>query len=244
MTIKHYLAMPSYNLAVDAYVCFANRHIVFSDLRDDRYRCLSEENSSLIVEAFPAFAKDTSQLAPAGCRRQNERLERLMTALASEDLVTTSSDGRPFAPIEVPTPGVSLLNDTQRQASSAPSRHLARFIYAAAKASAKLRTQSIRITTARVGARRLRAEKGARPELLHEFNSAFHRLRPSFPRAYLCRFDSLALMDFLATNGCHPLWVFGVRCEPFGAHCWVQDGEYVLNETLEVVREYTPIMAF
>jgi hypothetical protein len=36
--------------------------------------------------------------------------------------------------------------------------------------------------------------------------------------------------------------VFGVREAPFTAHCWVQDGAVVLNDHLENVDLYTPIM--
>ncbi|GAD58270.1 hypothetical protein MBEBAB_0520 [Brevundimonas abyssalis TAR-001] len=36
--------------------------------------------------------------------------------------------------------------------------------------------------------------------------------------------------------------VFGIKLVPFGAHCWVQAGETVLNDTVDNVSEYTPIM--
>jgi hypothetical protein len=69
-------------------------------------------------------------------------------------------------------------------------------------------------------------------------------MRPYYARAYLCRFDSLALIEFLFGHGCLPQWVFGVKCEPFAAHCWVQDDNYVLNDSVEYVQRFTPIMAF
>jgi hypothetical protein len=33
-----------------------------------------------------------------------------------------------------------------------------------------------------------------------------------------------------------------VKLEPFGAHCWIQDDDTVLNDTVEVVRQYTPVL--
>jgi hypothetical protein len=36
--------------------------------------------------------------------------------------------------------------------------------------------------------------------------------------------------------------VFGVQARPFAAHCWVQKGEVVFNDTVEHVSGYTPIM--
>jgi hypothetical protein len=57
-----------------------------------------------------------------------------------------------------------------------------------------------------------------------------------------CLYDSLALLEFLARYGIYPDWVFGVQTRPFAAHCWVQHGEIVFNDTVEHVTGYTPIM--
>jgi len=73
--------------------------------------------------------------------------------------------------------------------------------------------------------------------------STFHGLRPFFPRDYLCLFDSLALFIFLANHGVSPRWVFGVQSDPFAAHCWLQEGPLLLNDTLDRVTPYTPIMS-
>jgi hypothetical protein len=55
-------------------------------------------------------------------------------------------------------------------------------------------------------------------------------------RAYLLR-------RLLRNEGYSPLWVFGVRTWPFGAHCWLQIDDLVVGDTLDRVRFYTPIMA-
>lgn len=59
----------------------------------------------------------------------------------------------------------------------------------------------------------------------------FHSLRPLYPRPYLCLFDSLALLEFLAQWRVFPHWVFGVSVDPFEAHCWIQDDALVLCDT-------------
>lgn len=71
----------------------------------------------------------------------------------------------------------------------------------------------------------------------------FNTLRPWFPRNYLCLFDSLALLELLARYHLFPSWVFGVHAEPFEAHCWVQQHDVVLNDTLARVERFAPIMA-
>jgi hypothetical protein len=40
----------------------------------------------------------------------------------------------------------------------------------------------------------------------------------------------------------YPDWVFGVNADPFEAHCWVQAGNVVLNDTVAWVSGFTPIM--
>ena len=72
--------------------------------------------------------------------------------------------------------------------------------------------------------------------------AVFDTLRPWWPQNYRCLYDSLALLVFLAASDLFPTWVFGVQEEPFEAHCWVQAGEVVLNDSLESVSAFTPIM--
>jgi hypothetical protein len=49
-------------------------------------------------------------------------------------------------------------------------------------------------------------------------------------------------MRFLAMSGVSAEWIFAVRSNPFEAHCWVQSGSVVLNDVIDEVRAYTPIM--
>lgn len=71
----------------------------------------------------------------------------------------------------------------------------------------------------------------------------YRRLRPWWPRKYLCLYESLALVDLMARRGACPLWIFAVQAQPFGAHCWVQSGSRLLNEGSEYADQFTPIMA-
>ncbi|MDR6512013.1 hypothetical protein J2792_002896 [Novosphingobium capsulatum] len=58
-----------------------------------------------------------------------------------------------------------------------------------------------------------------------------------------CLPRSLALVDLLARRGWRAHAVLGVRQGPFAAHCWVQAGRMVLNDTPEAVACFTPILA-
>ena len=71
----------------------------------------------------------------------------------------------------------------------------------------------------------------------------FEKLRPWLPMQGQCLLRSYHLRTFLRARGLDALWVFGVRTWPFDAHCWLQAGETVLDEDLERLSAYQPIMA-
>jgi hypothetical protein len=71
----------------------------------------------------------------------------------------------------------------------------------------------------------------------------FLKMRPYFPKDYLCLYDSLALIEYLALHDLYPSWTFGVKLEPWHAHCWVQEGPFVFNEEPAESEDYTAIMA-
>jgi hypothetical protein len=130
----------------------------------------------------------------------------------------------------------------------AAKTHLAdwwNFLTACVTASVRLRWQSIERTVGSVAGRKV--SRGAhRPLDIDEarrLTAIFHRLRPWFPTNHMCLFDSLALIQFLARYDIHPTWIFGVKLEPWQAHCWIQHDSFTFNERAEDVACYTPIMA-
>lgn len=72
---------------------------------------------------------------------------------------------------------------------------------------------------------------------------AYFAARPWFPVAPICRLDALALSSFLWSQGHRVDLVFGVRLEPFVAHCWVQHEGIALNEPFERLKQLTLIMS-
>jgi hypothetical protein len=70
----------------------------------------------------------------------------------------------------------------------------------------------------------------------------FLRHRSLVPIASVCLLDSLALLHFLRARDGRADLVFGVTASPFSAHCWVQLGDQVLNDHLDRVLAFTPIL--
>ncbi|AOH37236.1 lasso peptide biosynthesis B2 protein [Luteimonas sp. JM171] len=71
--------------------------------------------------------------------------------------------------------------------------------------------------------------------------AAFRRSRLYIPVEMRCLVDSIALARFLRRRKRNVHVVFGVAVDPFSAHCWVQAGDLVLNDTLGNVTSHTPI---
>jgi hypothetical protein len=70
----------------------------------------------------------------------------------------------------------------------------------------------------------------------------FHRWIPYAPLSGKCLLRAFVLLRLLRRHGHDAAWVFGVATRPFRAHCWLQRGDVVLNDTVERARAYTPIM--
>ena len=76
--------------------------------------------------------------------------------------------------------------------------------------------------------------------LAHRYRSA-RRLLPIAPQ---CLPDSLALRALLARHGQSCSLVFGVRMDPFTAHCWLESDGVVLNDAPDRIDAFERIGVF
>lgn len=79
-------------------------------------------------------------------------------------------------------------------------------------------------------------------EPLSEVVDRFHRWIPFAPVSAKCLLRSHMLLRLLRRKGHDAQWVFGVATWPFRAHCWLQVGETVLDDSLEHLAPFHPIM--
>ena len=70
----------------------------------------------------------------------------------------------------------------------------------------------------------------------------FPELLVSSPWQGECLYRSYLLLRFLRAGGCDAAWVFGVRTWPFGAHCWLQVGDVVLNDHPDRLASFAHIL--
>ena len=72
--------------------------------------------------------------------------------------------------------------------------------------------------------------------------AAFWRFSPLLPIDGACLLRSAMLISHLRRCGLAADWVFGVRLWPFMAHCWVQSESVCLNDDVERLSAFTPIL--
>lgn len=230
-------------LARHAFVCLANDHLVFLDLRRDKYVCLGREQSLIIQPLLTECGIIEDSVVRCVVPSHSKTQSALQTLVESGLLVHDETSGKRaiLAGTEPPSTEVAVLDYTP---TPVKFRHVRTFFSAAWLASMRLRWNPIERTVRHVE-RRKRTKRTAIDErsLIVEHTTAFRTLRRYYPRDYRCLFDSLTFVEFLAQYGIYSQWIFGVKLEPFGAHCWVQDGSTILNDTVANVRKYTPIMA-
>ena len=234
----------SYRLARDVFSCLSDNRMVFLDLRSDKYFCLSEGNTTA-AHRYIANAGNQSTSA-TGSFGDHEGGHSVLETLADKGLMIRAETE---AAETLPTRDTAVAEATTSKADSiaqtANPGHWLRFARASASASWKLSRYSMRRTVQSIRNRkyRLRGKAKTNSRDLVRMAETYQYLRPFYPREYLCLYDSLALLEYLAYHRFFPQWVFGVCTEPFTAHCWVQHDECVLNDTVEHVRNFTPIMS-
>jgi hypothetical protein len=227
--------MDTYLLPTHVHVCRRGDDFVFLDLRQDDYTLVNGE-AAAALRASLFDGSDTAYHHSVGTALQQ---------LLDGGLLTTSpTSGKPLAVADVEIATEQLLEPESVPEARMTPGTLLNFFAACSRAAIRLRWSHLEQT---IGAIRKRNAQHATDCIdiarARELTATFYKLRALFPFNYLCLFDSLALIEFLARYRIHPTWVFGVRLAPWGAHCWVQHGSFVFNEGVEEAARYTPIMA-
>jgi hypothetical protein len=181
-----------------------------------------------------------------GVAPDGRKAKALIASLDSSGIITDRADfGKPFLENLSPPVEVALGQPAPTEASSVLTASALCFFLSCGFIDWSLRSQAISRTVARVARSRARlAANGViHVECVERLVTTFKVLRPWYPRPYRCLFDSLALFEFLARHRFAPALTFGIVADPFEAHCWLQNGNMVLNDELERVRRFTPILS-
>jgi hypothetical protein len=237
--------MARYALADHVFVCLNGDHLVLLDLKEDRYWALEASQTSglgALVGGWPVKSPDASSAADTPSPETAAAIE----VLRGRGLLT---DGVPPGKDATPVVAISPARELAAEADPAEAQKAGSrlgFFAASVLAKLALRTWPFERVIRRVRRRKAAFASGTGQldvERARSLVEAFMRYRVFlFSSKNECLYDSLALLEYLARYGIHADWVFGVQTRPFAAHCWVQHGDIVFNDTVEHVSGYTPIM--
>jgi hypothetical protein len=231
-----------YRLSRHAFLCVANRYCVVLDAKSERYRAVKRDEVESLgpwLEGWPGSVacNDPHALPPQSAGEVAAELCR------REILTTVDREGKPVQPQRI-LPATKNTAALERPAAAALLRQGAKFLFAVARTRRQFQRGSFETVIHDVEILREPGAADREVDVKYErfLVSIFDGWRSCYSRPYVCLFDSLCLLNFLALHGLFPRLVFGVIVEPFHAHCWLQKGNVVLNDTVERVSAYTPIM--
>ena len=215
-------------LKSDLYFCLSNDKAVFLDLTADRYFCLPPELE-------PGFSKLFK-----GTETQDNRDENFAALMATGLFIPSD---QPFSLL----PAANCITPT-RSAVESRFHDWSFGTVVLAGVSQLVTTCHLRFVTLASVVTRLRRKKERAQKPVSDLSAAqtrrlhtFLAMRRLIPAQNRCLQRSIALFEFLASAGICPL-VIGVRMQPFAAHAWLQAGDLVLNDYVDEVRLYTPIL--
>jgi hypothetical protein len=213
-------------LAIQPHVGFAlvEERPIFLDVRRDRYFGLDRDSE----QGFLAAHRSSGAL---------DLEDELASRLLATGLFASGVRPRPLEPAQFQPP--------ERGLSGGPSRLRPAEIATAWLLIARARRQLRRQKLERLIDRRRTQRRPSRyrtPDEIEALCARFRRARALVPIEPTCLQDSLALRDWLHARQASAPIVFGVKLDPFAAHCWVQSGNTVLNDAPDKVREFTPIL--
>lgn len=218
-----------YRLRDNVTYCRVDGHLVFLDLEQDRYFRLSDRMESVLLACLHGDTQpgpDISDLVQRNVLTQNSGGENRTQFRVSQPPLRSAIEQKIDAPqIDVPVmlEVLAIVYSMQLQLKTRRLMHL---------------------IDALVGYRRRKVannSSGQDEATLLQAASLFRRARLYVPIETCCLLDSLSMLRFLARRRLSSSLVFGVTQDPFAAHCWVQAGGWVLNDTIGNAIAHTPI---
>lgn len=215
-----------YHLPAHSSFAALGSRVVFLDLQADRYFLCRGPEASAVLSAHP------DATGP-------------IESLIARDLLR-AGPGDPVRPVSATAPRSSAL-ETSDVDGSLP---LAELFYFRAQASMSLHLAGLQTTFDRLRRHRVRSvsagqreatDGGKQREDAGRLARGFARARIFVPAARLCVPDSIALARSLWRRSIGADLYFGIRLDPFAAHCWLQHGDLLLTDPLNFVADYTPV---
>lgn len=236
--------MSQYLLSRHIHVCPVPSGTMLLDLRRDKYIGLNAQQSralTQVVQGWPPSIANEHSAPVSDCEMAD-----FLCKLIDLGIITTDTvNGKSAEPSRNLLSTASHSMDDAMPIQTSASTHLIRFLVAFTRVYVSLRFGSLHHAVHSCEKRKKRRTKSTTRPLssLLQMTQAFSTLRPFFfTQSEECLFDSLVLMEFLMLHDVYANLVIGVTHDPFEAHAWVQEGQYVLNGSVDFARRFRPIM--
>lgn len=212
-----------WQLAPGVGYCEARGELVFLDLARDKYLALRGQDRA----AFDRLR--------AGEANGSDAITRLVATglIARADGVSRLEPSRTLVPFHD-------LASRQDAAFSLPMA--VRAAWALRWARRAMKPDAIGATIAAFERAKRRLDAALDQAAAIEIAQRYAACRWLVPLPTRCLVDALALDRILLSRGIVSTLVFGVRLDPFAAHCWLQTPETILTGTSAEARNYTPIL--
>ena len=239
--------LPLY-IARDVFVCVTGEGSVLLDLKRDKYLGLGRSETQLLAAAIEAWPKPMWIDSVETVQVDKGDLQTLLATLVEAGVLSGDAEGgsaerRPMVDMKVDWISIG---DEMEVESRVTVKNAVNFLMAFLEARMSLAFRPFAATVNHVRIRK--AARGRDFEVCHALQVAgmvdvFRRLRPFvFAPENRCLLHALTLVNFLARYDFYPEWVLGVSTQPWGAHSWVQWGNFLLDSNPEKVCSFTPIL--
>ena len=203
--------------------CQVGDDLVFLDLQRDRYFRLAGRDRLMFDAAGEAALDDPAaltRLQAAGLVTASDAMDRIEPAFA-----------------DVPDRDIHMLSPVQPSLSGVVQA-LGGLLWAQRAVASRRIAQTI----AAIGRRKTAIGPGGAQISSTQIALHFEASRAFAPIARRCLIDSLALMRLCLARGASPTLVFGVKTDPFAAHCWLQHEGRILTCASDDALGFTPIL--
>ena len=240
-----------YEISNDVHVCVTAEGSVLLDLRQDKYFGLGRGQTEILAAAVTEWPRPSWRCEPHAERESNElcssMLELGLLARSRENVDLTGGQRRKGKALPNDMRGEWIsIGDELEVRSPVSTWHSANFISAYLWARWSLAWRPFIVTVEKVRTRKSKCRDDAQPLSVSEVSAivdVFRQLRPFvFAAEGRCLLHALTLVRFFSKYAFYPDWVIGVTTQPWGAHSWVQWGDFLLDTNPEKVCAYTPIL--
>ncbi|MGH6616438.1 lasso peptide biosynthesis B2 protein [Sphingomonas sp.] len=216
-----------YMLRAGLSFCAVEDRLLFLDLPADRYFCLSRAAESAFTHLYRG-----ARLEPGDRTR--------LAGLARATLLVESDGAIPIAPCPAPPTAVASLLDSGIDRAHPLDLSLALLHLSAVRI--ELRLAGFARSIARLRRRKARRNAHPRCDRVAAIATAFDAAGAFVSAHDRCLPRAIAITHRLLALGVMPDLVVAVQLAPFQAHAWVQWRDVLVNERVEVARQFTPIL--